>query len=108
VQPAIERRTESEFAHNDLLTYTIADRTLISGGPRDGEQPRPREVLLSETSSAQHGPMHYDGSTESKNEQMASHASPRTTKLYNRTSDEIALDEVEKVVISMQDRHEQC
>ena len=27
------------------------------------------------------------------------HASPRTTKLYDRTNDQITLDEVEKIVI---------
>jgi integrase len=32
-------------------------------------------------------------------QQMASHASPRTTKLYDRTSDHVTLDEVEKIVI---------
>lgn len=30
---------------------------------------------------------------------IAAHASPRTTKLYDRTSDEITLDEIEKIVI---------
>jgi integrase/recombinase XerD len=30
---------------------------------------------------------------------MAAHESPRTTKLYDRTSDTITLDEVEKIVI---------
>jgi len=30
---------------------------------------------------------------------MAAHESPRTTKLYDRTSDEITLDEVEPIVI---------
>jgi integrase/recombinase XerD len=30
---------------------------------------------------------------------MAAHASPRTTKLYDRTSEEITLDEVERIVI---------
>jgi integrase len=30
---------------------------------------------------------------------MASHSSPRTTKLYDRTSDQITLDEVEKIII---------
>ena len=37
--------------------------------------------------------------TLEKAQQMASHASPRTTKLYDRTSDQITLDEVEKIVI---------
>jgi hypothetical protein len=30
---------------------------------------------------------------------IAARESPRTTKLYNRTSDEITLDEVERIVI---------
>jgi site-specific recombinase XerD len=37
--------------------------------------------------------------TLEKAQQMASHASPRTTKLYDRTSDQVTLDEVEKIVI---------
>ena len=41
-----------------------------------------------------------DNNGTSKNIQaMAAHESPRTTKLYDRTSDEIALDEVEPIVI---------
>lgn len=30
---------------------------------------------------------------------IAGHESPRTTKLYDRTSDEVTLDEIEKIVI---------
>jgi hypothetical protein len=30
---------------------------------------------------------------------MAAHESPRTTKLYDRKGDEIALDEVERITI---------
>jgi hypothetical protein len=30
---------------------------------------------------------------------MAAHESPRTTKLYDRTGDEITLDEVERISI---------
>ena len=30
---------------------------------------------------------------------IAAHESPRTTKLYDRTSDEITLDEVERILI---------
>ena len=37
--------------------------------------------------------------TLEKAQQMASHSSPRMTKLYDRTSDQITLDEVEKIVI---------
>lgn len=32
-------------------------------------------------------------------QQMAAHSSPKTTKLYDRTSDEISLDEVERIII---------
>ncbi len=42
--------------------------------------------------------LEHKGTLE-KAQQMASHASPRTTKLYDRTNDQITLDEVEKIVI---------
>jgi site-specific recombinase XerD len=42
--------------------------------------------------------LQHKGTLE-KAQQMASHASPRTTKLYDRTSDQITLDEVEKIQI---------
>jgi len=32
-------------------------------------------------------------------QQMAAHSSPKTTKLYDRTNDEISLDEVERIII---------
>jgi hypothetical protein len=32
-------------------------------------------------------------------QRMASHESPRTTKLYDRTSDAVTIEEVEKIVI---------
>ena len=37
--------------------------------------------------------------TLEKAPQMAARASPRTTKLYDRTSDQITLDELERIVI---------
>ena len=40
----------------------------------------------------------HDGTLE-KVQQMAAHASPRTTKLYDRTNDQITLDAVEKIVL---------
>jgi integrase/recombinase XerD len=39
-----------------------------------------------------------NGGTLEKAQMMAAHSSPRTTKLYDRTSDAVSLDEVEKVV----------
>jgi integrase/recombinase XerD len=35
---------------------------------------------------------------------MAAHESPRTTKLYDRTSDQLSLDEVERVVFLIASR----
>jgi integrase/recombinase XerD len=40
-----------------------------------------------------------NGGTIEKAQQIAAHASPRTTKLYDRTSDTITLDEVERIGI---------
>jgi uncharacterized protein (TIGR02611 family) len=36
---------------------------------------------------------------------MAAHESPRTTKLYDRTSDQLSLDEVERVVLLIASRY---
>jgi integrase/recombinase XerD len=40
-----------------------------------------------------------NGGTIEHAQQIANHASPRTTRLYDRSSDEITLDEVERIVI---------
>ncbi len=40
-----------------------------------------------------------NGGTLEKAQQIANHESPRTTKLYDRTSDEVSLDEIEKILI---------
>ncbi|MGO9810747.1 MAG: hypothetical protein ACLP53_08155 [Isosphaeraceae bacterium] len=32
-------------------------------------------------------------------QQIANHESPKTTKLYDRTSDQVTLDEIEKIAI---------
>ena len=40
-----------------------------------------------------------NGVTIEKAQQIAAHESPRTTKLYDRTNDEITLDEVERILI---------
>jgi integrase/recombinase XerD len=39
------------------------------------------------------------GGTLENAQAMAAHESPRTTKLYDRTSDEITLDEIERITI---------
>ncbi len=40
-----------------------------------------------------------NGGTLEKAQRMAAHESPKTTKLYDRTSDQITLDEVERIAI---------
>ena len=40
-----------------------------------------------------------NGGTIENAQAIAAHESPRTTKLYDRTSDEISLDEVERILI---------
>lgn len=40
-----------------------------------------------------------NGGTVESAQRIAAHESPRTTKLYDRTSDAITLDEIERVVI---------
>jgi site-specific recombinase XerD len=40
-----------------------------------------------------------NGGTIEKAQAIAAHESPRTTKLYDRTSDDIALDEIERILI---------
>ena len=40
-----------------------------------------------------------NGGTLEHAQQIAAHESPRTTKLYDRTQDEISLDEVERIRI---------
>jgi integrase len=39
------------------------------------------------------------GGTIEKAQQIAAHESPRTTKLYDRTNDELTLDEIERIAI---------
>jgi integrase len=40
-----------------------------------------------------------NGGTIEKAQAIAAHEGPRTTKLYDRTTDEITLDEVERIAI---------
>jgi integrase len=40
-----------------------------------------------------------NGSLE-KAQMMAAHESPRTTKLYDRTNDQVSLDEVERILLT--------
>ena len=40
-----------------------------------------------------------NGGTIEHTQRIANHESPKTTKLYDRTSDEITVDEVERIVV---------
>jgi integrase len=40
-----------------------------------------------------------NGGTLEHAQQIAAHESPRTTKLYDRTTDQVSLDEIERVAI---------
>ncbi len=40
-----------------------------------------------------------NGGTLEHAQQIAGHASPKTTKLYDRTADTITVDEIERIVI---------
>ena len=40
-----------------------------------------------------------NGGSLEKAQLMAAHESPRTTKLYDRTQDEVTLDEVERIML---------
>ena len=42
---------------------------------------------------------HTNGGTLEHAQRIAAHASPKTTKLYDRTADAITLDEIEGIVI---------
>jgi len=42
-----------------------------------------------------------NGGTIAHAQQIANHESPKTTKLYDRTSDQITLDEIERIVLGL-------
>jgi integrase len=44
-------------------------------------------------------PFRKNGGSIEHAQQIAKHASPQTTRLYDRSSDEITLDEVERIII---------
>jgi hypothetical protein len=48
------------------------------------------------------------GGTLENVQAMAAHESPLTTKLYNRTGNEITLDEIERITLRTQSHHSYC
>jgi len=59
---------------------------------------QPRRAPLRPVQGGVHGTLEAGGTLENA-QAMAAHESPRTTKLYDRTGDEITLDEVERITI---------
>ena len=59
----------------------------------------PAAVLLAMTPEMRSDVQVERGGTLENAQLMAAHESPRTTKLYDRTGDEITLDEVERITI---------
>ena len=55
--------------------------------------------MLSHLPCNRHHTYLENGGTIEKAQAIAAHASPRTTKLYDRTSDVLTLEEIEKIGI---------
>ena len=86
-------------------TGTLTDRALRRNNALDMVKRRVKAVGLSDRicnhSFRATGITTYleNGGTIEKAQQIAAHESPKTTKLYDRTSDQITLDEVERIII---------
>ena len=92
------------FHHNFLLTLAAVpvegfEQCRVSAGALVGLG----EIFASslERLFADHGASDFlaNGGTLENAQAMADHASPRTTQLYDRTGDEVTLDEVERIAI---------
>jgi hypothetical protein len=71
-----------------------------NGAPPSPARIRPAGAPgISDTKSRRRGPYLQNGGTIEHAQQIANHESPRTTKLYDRTSDAISLDEIERILI---------
>jgi integrase len=86
-------------------TGVLNDRSMIQSDAWRMLQRRARDAgipsaVCNHTFRATGITAYLDNSGSLENAQaMAAHASPRTTKLYDRTDDQITLDEVEKIGI---------
>ena len=80
--------------------YRVAGLNLRGpgGGGRRPQVCRPQPVA---TRSGQRGSQRTSrtGGTLEHAQQIAGHASPKTTKLYDRTADTVTVDEIERIVI---------
>lgn len=86
-------------------TGVLSDRALQERNALDLVQRRARDAGIAQKISNHTfratGITAYleNGGTLEKAQAIAAHESPRTTKLYDRTSDQITLDEVERIVL---------
>jgi integrase/recombinase XerD len=86
-------------------TRTLTDRPLRRNNALDMVKRRAKDAGLSERicnhTFRATGITAYleNGGTIEKAQAIAAHESPKTTKLYDRTSDQITLDEVERILI---------
>jgi hypothetical protein len=72
-------------AHHNLEAYL--DSYIEAAGIRDGGKSPLFRSAVGRTGTLENA------------QAMAAHESPRTTKLYDRTGDEVTLDEVERITI---------
>ena len=82
--------------------YGASGKVLVAGQKWavGTERPRCGNASMAGDDLAVIGNQHRIAETEALDRQMmAAHESPRTTKLYDRTGDEITLDEVERITI---------
>ena len=84
------RPRQTDFSSNDYLSLSTSSKLKQSFVNKIVSLPR---VLGSGGSRL------LDGGTLEHAQAIAAHESPRTTKLYDRTSDEITLDEIERIGI---------
>ena len=66
--------------------------------PREGRRRVTRGQVPHVQGDGDHGVSQERGTVE-KAAQFAAHESTRTTQLYNRTDDELTLDEIERIMI---------
>ena len=71
---------------------------MIKAARRDRRAPG-LDVLPHVPGHGDHGAYLSDGGTREHAQQIAGHASPKTTKLHDRTVDSVTVDEVERIVI---------
>jgi hypothetical protein len=98
---AYQELCKSYLAIDDFRTKLLASLPLVSGAGfffllnvLDPSRPLSKSSLWRATGITIY--LENDGRLEHP-QQMAGHESPRTTKLYDRTKDEITLSEVERI-----------